>query len=140
MDDPKGLDPLSLPLAVYGSLRWTTGRLAELGVTDDLEPLGRCRIPGQLYDLGEFPGWLPGTGSVVGELYRLHRPEALAILDDYEAFWPADPAGSLFVREVVQLLEPERLAWVYRYNGVASREKAVASGDWLEHLAAHPRR
>ncbi|MFM7103055.1 MAG: gamma-glutamylcyclotransferase, partial [Verrucomicrobiota bacterium] len=136
MPDPWELDPAALPLAVYGSLRRSTGRLAELGVADDLELLGECRLAGRLYDLGEFPGLLPGPGSVVGELYRFSRPRTLAILDDYEAFLPADPAGSLFVREPVQLLEPERLAWVYRYNRPAPAGAEVVSGDWLQHRAA----
>lgn len=136
MPEPWELDPTALPLAVYGSLRRATGRLAELGVADDLVWLGECRVAGRLYDLGQFPGLLSGPGTVVGELYAVGRRETLAILDDYEAFLPADPAGSLFVREAVRLLEPDRLAWVYRYNRRAPVGAEVIPGDWLRYRAA----
>ena len=69
-----------------------------------LTPLGPATVPGLLYDLGRYPGLVPGDGLVHGELFAGADAAVLAALDQYEGCDPADEAGSLFRRERVEAL------------------------------------
>jgi len=126
-------------IAVYGSLMRIHGAQKLAGTTDKLEFIRECRIPGRLYDLGEFPGLLPGTGEVLGELFKVKHPDALRLLDDYEAFYPNDRKRSLFVRQEMRLVEPPISCWVYLYNHAPGGHPLVGSGSWTEYLRRHNR-
>jgi len=111
------MDDSSRLLATYGTLMRAGGGVERLGVADRVSVVGACRFEGCLYDLGRFPGAVPGGGTVCGELLRLSDPEVWAVLDRYEGYDPDDEAASLFVRRRVSLTEPAgRTAWVYWYN------------------------
>jgi gamma-glutamylcyclotransferase (GGCT)/AIG2-like uncharacterized protein YtfP len=87
--------------------------------------VGEGTIPGRLLDLRHYPGLVPGRGRVRGELYRLHRPELLPVLDREE--------GYNFVRgRTTVTLEGGRRApaWVYRYRGPRQRANAIPHGDY----------
>jgi gamma-glutamylcyclotransferase (GGCT)/AIG2-like uncharacterized protein YtfP len=108
-----------------------------LGAAAVLEARGRVR--GTLYDFGEYPGLeLGGTGWVAGELYRIPDiAKRLAALDEAEGYDPADPEGSLYVRQRVAVLIGDgstREAWVYVYQGPGGRGPRIESGDWRAHL------
>lgn len=51
--------------------------------------IGKATVPGTLYDLGLYPGYVTtGDGTVRGELYRLNEEnldETLEMLDAYES-------------------------------------------------------
>jgi gamma-glutamylcyclotransferase (GGCT)/AIG2-like uncharacterized protein YtfP len=104
---------------------------------DHLDFLCACRLPGQLYDLGEFPG-LKLTGDrarderagVTGELYRA-QPADIDRLDRFEGAIGDDP---LYRRERVELLAPSRTAWVYEYARRVEAAPPVESGDWRDYL------
>ena len=128
-------------LFVYGTL------LPELAPAGWRGPLSRCvrvgrgSLPGRLYDLGDYPGLVPdpsATGRVTGKVLRLPEPEdVLWVLDGYEAFDPADPAGSLFLRlpQEVDLDDGPRLAcWVYVYNRDVGGAPLIPGGDYLSWL------
>ena len=118
-------------IAFYGSLMREHGLLHRLGVAEKLEYLGPCKIPGHLYDLGDYPGLKEAPeGAVAGECFRLCDPTALCALDAYEDFRPADPDASLFVRRTVRLIEPPLECWVYLYAGSVRPQDRVASGHW----------
>lgn len=121
-------------IAVYGSLMQIHGAQALAGTVDKLKLVGKCKIPGLLYDLGEFPGLVPGDSEVMGELYEVKHPDALRLLDDYEAFYPNDPKLSLFVRQRMQLVEPKIECWGYLYNQTLSGMPRVEGGNWTEYL------
>ena len=55
--------PESLYLITYGTLRRTTDGLERLGVADRVSFVDACRFNGVLYDLGRFPGAVPGDWS-----------------------------------------------------------------------------
>jgi gamma-glutamylcyclotransferase (GGCT)/AIG2-like uncharacterized protein YtfP len=106
---------------------------------------GPGRIRGSLYHFGDYPGVvLDGRGWVRGELYRVpDLASRLPALDAAEWHDPADPAGSLYLRQTVPVERADaavKEAWVYVYNerfGPAeSRGPRVESGDWRAHLAA----
>ena len=124
-------------LAVYGTLRAgaaiaTTPRLAGRA-----QPLGTCRIPGSLIDLGRYPTLRADASrpGVVGELLRLIDPALLDELDRYESFDSQRVERSPFVRRRIQLFEPSIEAWVY-VEGVRRAGTPVAGNDWVAWLAS----
>jgi len=128
------IDPNRDCIAVYGSLMRVHGAQDLAGTTDKLRFLGECRIPGQLYDLGEFPGLVPGPDEVAGELYRIEHADALPLLDDYEAFYESNPSQSLFVRRRIRLNQPPIDCWVYFFNQEPKGNPKVEGGNWTEYL------
>ena len=127
---------MSVPfLATYGTLMRAFGQHEKLGVADQLSFVAPCRWQGGLYDLGRFPGAVPGAGTVHGDLFRLADSEVWAVLDRYEGYEPDRPEASLFIRRQVQLQEPEgRTAWVYWYNDEPTGCPRVSSGDWAAYV------
>lgn len=126
--------PSSL-LATYGTLRRSFGNHRRLGVDDRLTFVGECRWTGVLYDLGQYPGAIPGSGTVHGDLFRLHGPQAWAVLDRYEGYDPDRDEASLFVRRPVELDHPKDCtAWVYWYNGDPASRPRVPSGNWKTYV------
>jgi gamma-glutamylcyclotransferase (GGCT)/AIG2-like uncharacterized protein YtfP len=123
-------------VAFYGSLLRRFPTQTRLGVAEGLEFLGPCRLRGRLLDLGPYPGLVDGGRLVRGELYRLADPAVLKVLDRFEAYDPADPAGSEYLRQCETLAEPRVTAWVYRLRLAPAGAPEVAGGDWAEHLAA----
>jgi gamma-glutamylcyclotransferase (GGCT)/AIG2-like uncharacterized protein YtfP len=124
-------------LATYGTLLRVFGRHTQLGVADRLTFVTRCRWSGRLYDLGPYPGAVPGDETIHGELFRLRDSTAWSLLDRYEGFDPDHEEASLFVRRSVSLTVPaDRIAQVYWYNGPLSGHKQVSSGDWAAYVGA----
>jgi gamma-glutamylcyclotransferase (GGCT)/AIG2-like uncharacterized protein YtfP len=108
-----------------------------LDLAGRLRFVGPCVVPGQLFDLGPYPGLRHGHGQVIGELHALLDLEAVAILDAFEGYSPTAPRESLYLRERVGLLEPKGAeAWIYIYNTVPDARARIALGDWRAHLAA----
>lgn len=122
-------------LAAYGTLMRPFGRHEELGLADHLSFVSSCRLSGDLYDLGRFPGAVPGDGVVHGELFRLNSPRAWETMDRYEGYRPDREEASLFVRRRVELRHPpHRSAWVYWYNGAPTEHPRVPSGCWISYV------
>jgi gamma-glutamylcyclotransferase (GGCT)/AIG2-like uncharacterized protein YtfP len=120
-------------LAVYGTLMRAFDRREALGVAGALTYRSRCRFAGRLYDLGRFPGAVPGRDTVRGELFRIEDPDVLRCLDRYEGYDPDREGASLFVRRTVSLEAPEDTAWVYWYNGDVEDAPRVPAGDWAAY-------
>ncbi len=83
---------------------------------------------------------------VVVEVYRVTDPQVLAHLDVLEAYDPADPGGSEYVRTLVPLLAADPVVvpsgpgptqvQVYAYAGavdVAEQGPVLPGGDWCTH-------
>ena len=90
------------------------------------------RVPGQLYDLGSFPGIKLDNSSstmVTCEVIEV-TDEELERLDLYEGYRPTDPDNSLYIRR--------KLEWgpfIYEYNNPwdnLSEKPIIASGDWSD--------
>lgn len=90
-----------------------------------------CRIDGHLYDLGDYPGLVPGRGVVAGELYGIVDDHALAIMDAFEDFDPDRPRASPYMRTWRRLHTPAIDCWLYLYNGSLLGKARVPGGDWL---------
>ena len=125
-------------LFVYGSLRPAVARGEPLRLVADLEQLGSASVPGDLYDLGDYPGMVAGGGRVWGDLLRVPDPERFDQLDDYEECGGRRP---LFRR--VQLIA-RRIdgsscrAWVYLYAGSVADGRYLPEGDYVAFLNERP--
>ncbi len=115
-------------LFVYGTLRrGSHNRFARL-LHNRARFVGRARMPGRLYNLGQYPGATPSSEPadwVRGELFRIKHPaKLLAALDAYE--------GPRFTRvpQRVYCSSGVTLAWVYLYRGSPNTGARIISGEW----------
>lgn len=130
-------------LFVYGTLRkgYSLNRvLRRMGA----RYVGKGRIQGSLYDLGEFPGAVTSSSMrkrIEGELYELpHADAQLKELDRIEEFDSERPENSLFVRRIstVRLANGRRMrAWVYFLPRRPVNARPIAQGDYA--LVQQPR-
>ena len=104
--------------------------------------VGRGRINGKLYNLGEFPGALANSDprcQVEGEVYCLDDiNHATRILDEYEEYHPSHPEKSLFIRREVPVVMEDgtgKRAWVYLYNGPVNESDLILSGNYRERAS-----
>ena len=96
---------------------------------------GSCWIPGILYDLGDYPALVPGTGQVLGELYEVSDSGLFEDLDWFETWDLGRESEPEYVRCLIPLIEPEIEAWVYMYDRDPGGNPVVESGDWRGYVA-----
>ncbi len=110
-------------LAVYGTLMAGLALPHQPEVEHALEPVGPCRIPGNLHDMGVgYPALTEGEGSVAGELFEVVDPAVFEALDVFEP--------PPYERRSVRLLEPDIDAWVYVYAGEPPPDSLIDEADW----------
>jgi gamma-glutamylcyclotransferase (GGCT)/AIG2-like uncharacterized protein YtfP len=114
-------------LFTYGTLMrgFPLHRLLE-GVT---EYVGAGQVTARLVDLGPYPGAIPDAqGCVRGEVYRVTRPGAWAVLDSVEG-------PQYHRREVTVRMDGDRAAaaHIYWYVGPVDRTVPVPGGDYRAH-------
>jgi len=86
--------------------------------------------PGQLLDLGPYPGLVMGSRIVGGELYSLPRPEtALPALDALEDFLGYGLEGSMYRRIIVNTSRGH--AWTYLLLQVERAHGVIEEGEWI---------
>jgi gamma-glutamylcyclotransferase (GGCT)/AIG2-like uncharacterized protein YtfP len=127
-------------LFAYGTLR----RDHDPNVLDQLIPgitgIGKGRIMGSLYDLGNYPGAVrdPGGKEILGDVYMIWpEDKVLALLDEYEGFSESRISNSEFVRKKdrVKLDSGDwLLAWIYWYNLNPDGKMKIDHTDYLEYL------
>jgi gamma-glutamylcyclotransferase (GGCT)/AIG2-like uncharacterized protein YtfP len=129
-------------LFVYGSLRPDAGMTAYQTYLADCPLVGRATIPGNLYDLGWYPGvkplaadevnWEDGFSietapKVTGYVFEVTESD-FRRMDIYEG------APHLFYRDqTTATLEDgtELSTFVYYYNHSINPEERIPSGDFL---------
>ena len=132
---PRALGPIR-HIVLYGTLRRGYKAHARLKLRSGLNYIGKCALRGTLYDLGEYPGFVPGQGTAEGELYRVKDPALLARLDAFEGVDARNPERSRYLREVIGVARAAfghavRVpAWIYVFNGVTSGLPTVLGGAW----------
>jgi gamma-glutamylcyclotransferase (GGCT)/AIG2-like uncharacterized protein YtfP len=117
---------------VYGTLRQGGGR-AMPELFPEAKFVGRAKVRGRLYDLGEYPCLLLGEADslVLGEVYEIDD-EILRQLDEIEA--TAD-----YRRQQVEAARDEQsmTCWVYAPEAKAYPQLGlIISGDWIEYVKA----
>ncbi|MHC4971420.1 MAG: gamma-glutamylcyclotransferase family protein [Planctomycetota bacterium] len=115
---------MTVRIVVYGLLR-RGARMNNL--LDGAEFLSEVVVDGyQLFDLGDYPGAVPGEGVIIGELYELASPAVLDLLDEAERV-EADPP--LYRRVLVEA--DGAPAWLYVWAGPVEESGWITSGDWF---------
>jgi gamma-glutamylcyclotransferase (GGCT)/AIG2-like uncharacterized protein YtfP len=135
--------PVTHHLFVYGTLSPRHAPPEIAATVRRLRPVGSASVPGQLYDLGEYPGAVlskTARSQIRGEVFELPTDaKTLSSLDDYEGFEPAKPTSSLFVRRAwpVMMDDGTRLrCWVYVYNGDLRQAQPVRNGRYSRRRRA----
>lgn len=122
-------------LFVYGTLRPGLDGPMARWLADRAEWIGAGWIGGKLYQVADYPGFVPGeAGRVYGDLFALPDAEALlARLDAYEECTPDDPLPHEYRRErcLVETADGPVDAWVYLYALSVTGHRVIASGDYL---------
>jgi len=105
-----------------------------------LQYAGTGRVPGRLYDLGDYPGAVldpQAEGQIVGDVYLLPPdPAVLVSLDAYEDYDPRYPERSLFRRVpvTVTLETGQHLdCWMYVYNRDVAQAAPIEGGDYVQY-------
>jgi gamma-glutamylcyclotransferase (GGCT)/AIG2-like uncharacterized protein YtfP len=109
--------------------------------------VGRGRISGRLYDLGEYPAAVATESDsgecVKGELYAVRDVDlATKMLDEVEEFFPQQRHKSLFRRILLPVTLDDgrrQAAWVYVYNRPINEARLVPSGDYRDRVAKEER-
>jgi gamma-glutamylcyclotransferase (GGCT)/AIG2-like uncharacterized protein YtfP len=128
---------MTTQLFVYGTLRKGSRNSMHHMLAQGATLVGRARMRGRLFDLGEYPGFVPSDTVpewVHGELYALaNSAQMLARLDAYEGCSPGDPRPHEFERlrrEVRMESGASVQAWVYVYARSVSGRAQIVSGDY----------
>ncbi|MBO9199213.1 MULTISPECIES: gamma-glutamylcyclotransferase family protein [Niastella] len=128
-------------LFVYGSLRSGFHNSVYSYISRYFIFDGIGSVPGQLFDMGEYPAAIPCTEDrlITGELYHIAQKEdfdwVMEQLDDYEGLL-VEPGGiPLFRREPVNVLFKNStvIAWMYWYNRSITDEHRIDSGDYVAY-------
>jgi gamma-glutamylcyclotransferase (GGCT)/AIG2-like uncharacterized protein YtfP len=126
-------------LFVYGTLRRESRHPMAVLLAKGARLVGRARVPGRLYDLGEYPGMTAPAAPdewVRGEVHELTDPETLLrALDHYEGCEPDEPDLSLFARlPTTAILDggSPLATWAYFYRGPLDGTRPIPSGDYFE--------
>jgi gamma-glutamylcyclotransferase (GGCT)/AIG2-like uncharacterized protein YtfP len=114
---------------VYGTLM--SGEMySEFMERGDLKRLCPARCLGRLYDLGDYPGMIPGGNLwIAGELYRSSAIEKLLpILDELEG-------SHAFERRLVEVdwTHGPTPAWCWVYTGPVDPSSRIDGGSWRAH-------
>ncbi|MCB2014997.1 MAG: gamma-glutamylcyclotransferase family protein [Sphingobium sp.] len=121
-------------LFVYGTLRQGCDNAQARALTEMAEWLCTAQVSGRLLKVDWYPALTQGQGTVTGDIFRLHDPQAaLALLDAYEECTSDFPQPWEYRREIVSADTPEGMlrAWTYLYNRPADELPGIPGGDWL---------
>ena len=98
--------------------------------------MGPAQVPGRLVDVGRYPGFLQGDGSVSGEVYEVDDAQ-LARLDVVEDMVPSDRAASQYWREEVTVLSGSlqgQTVQTYVYNRPVDGCTPIPHGDYRRYI------
>lgn len=128
-------------LFVYGSLLSGFHHPAYTYVSRYFTLVSPATTPGNIHDLGEYPGAVPAAAPALinGELYIVNHADefsfAIKQLDDYEGFLVEAGEVPLFRRETVDVKHENGLttAWIYWYNRDVTGRTLIPNGDALAY-------
>ena len=124
-------------LFVYGTLRppFTNGFAHYL--RQHSQYVGEGTFPGQLLNLGHYPGALhepESNATVYGSIYNIsaHKQLLLSYLDRYEGIGDSFEQPHEYVRSVIKVNEGNSVisCWVYLYNLPVKDQQVILSGDY----------
>jgi gamma-glutamylcyclotransferase (GGCT)/AIG2-like uncharacterized protein YtfP len=120
----------------YGTLMTREGRDSYMAGL--AEPVGVAQLEdAELYNVGAFPAYLPGEGTITGELWRALGEDTLPalthLLDRIEGYDEGNPAQSMYHRVTVTLADGT-VAQTYRWNGRKDYLRRIPGDDWKRYL------
>jgi gamma-glutamylcyclotransferase (GGCT)/AIG2-like uncharacterized protein YtfP len=127
-------------LFVYGTLRKGYDLKLKGRVAGELEYVGRAKVGGTMYDIGQYPGAVKGKNNneIVGEVFLVNNPDKVfKVLDKYEGYKESAESTSEFVRKKnrVQLRSGKTInAWIYWYNEDLAGKQKIKYKDYLNYL------
>ncbi len=128
-------------LFVYGTLLSDSDHPMAQYLEKSAVKLCRGQTRGVIYDLGEYPGLkedFNDENQVKGEIYRLLEPwNSLPVIDQYEDYFPDNPAQSMFIRKRTPVLLESKekiMCWVYYYILPVTHTQRIDSGDYISYL------
>jgi gamma-glutamylcyclotransferase (GGCT)/AIG2-like uncharacterized protein YtfP len=133
---------MTTQLFVYGTLRKDSRNSMHHLLAHGATFVGHARMRGHLFDLGEYPGFVPSDTELAwvhGEVYALASAAMLARLDAYEGCGAEDPGPHEFERlGRAALMESGASAqvWVYVYTGPVRGKPVIVSGDYCRGTEA----
>jgi len=125
---------------IYGTLREACGHPMHELLAGHSLLLGNGSTPGELYDLGDYPGILIRAGSdrrTHGELYEINPMDEVELwktLDDYEGCGADDPEPHLYSRSLISVTLNDGSdceAWTYALRQLPVSAKLISSGDYV---------
>jgi gamma-glutamylcyclotransferase (GGCT)/AIG2-like uncharacterized protein YtfP len=134
----------SLPeyLFVYGTLRSDIPSSMSKFLSRRATLIGKATTEGRLIDLGGYPGFLSGGGTVKGELYRINKDraeETWQLLDAYEG------VSGLSSEEYRRTEVSTKVAGggnfrahTYEYQQSAGGKPEIANGDYPPFYRNNP--
>ena len=116
-------------LFVYGTLRSKVEIPVKQEIGQRWQVIGETEIKGSLYDMGDYPAAVQGSGTIKGEVYLIKEPEAVfGILDKYE--------GEAYKRQLENIVLPDGnnvQAWVYWYIKPVDGKILIGDKDYLAY-------
>ena len=131
-------------LFCYGTLLRDTAPPTMAALCRRLPRLVAATVPGELFDLGSYPGLVmpsdgsDGDSSVRGEIVVVQSASDWLRLDAYEGFDQGHPERSLFnrVRTIATTDGGEKVeCWAYVYNRPLRQASRIDSGCWRTYLS-----
>lgn len=87
---------------------------------------------GELYRIHTYPGMVPGTEKVYGEILTLDNfEEIIDVLDEYEEYDKINPERSRYIRSKIQAENQagEKIScWTYWYNSKLNLQNRIQNG------------
>lgn len=125
---------------VYGTLK--QGEINHFLLAPHVYSIERGSIRGTLYDAGDFPALVEGTGQVHGQIIHVKDDDltsVLTVLDRLEGYRPENEEHSLYLRRVIEVTTTGGAtspAFAYFYNPAHPTMPPpamlihLASGEW----------
>lgn len=117
-------------LFVYGTLRPEFHNEVSNRLKKECTLVGKATVKGSIYDLGQFPAFVPDAfGRVHGWVYELKSEDTFIWMDEFEN------VPVLYLRnEVKAKIEDNKLlCYIYAYAGHIYKYNRIEAGDYLEY-------
>ena len=87
-------------------------------------------MKGELYDLGNYPGMIPGEGIGCGEVFK--ASDMFQMIQRLDWIEGAGGNNSLFTRTIQEVEPDEGIIWAYVYHYAQPLDsfKQIKSGNW----------
>ena len=120
-------------LFVYGTLLLEVPSPMSRFLQDKILSSREVSVPGYLYDLGQYPGFVYQEGArerVFGQILELRDPvSTFQVLDEYEGLQAPEPEYA----RILLPMEPGQ-AWTYLYQGDVSQLPKIEGGNYRSYF------